>query len=75
MEEFKKLQALHGFADHSNFEKQGNSARFKAVKKGQMSVVDYHEKRILQKVSERKGVDDSSSTTFGMNLFKILNQR
>lgn len=64
MEEFKKLQALHGFAGSSNFEKQSNSALFKAVEKGRMSAVDYHEKRILQKVSERKGVDDSSSATF-----------
>ena len=69
MEEFKKLQALHGFAGSSNFEKQSNSALFKAVEKGRMSAVDYHEKRILQKVSERKGVDDSSSATFGNSYF------
>ena len=65
MQEFKKLQALHGFVDGSSMEKQSNSALFKAVEKGRMSTVEYHEKRILQKISERRGVDDSSSASFG----------
>jgi len=74
MEEFRKLQALHGFADDSNYEKQGSVALFKAVEKGQMSAVDYHERRILQKVSEKKGVDDSNSAFFG-NSSKFVYKR
>lgn len=39
-----------------------------------MSVVEYHEKRIMLKVAEREGVDDASSATRGafLNIIRLF---
>ncbi len=69
-EEFERLQALHGFEKGKNIARQGDANLFRSVQKGKMSAVDYHEKRIMLKMSEKNGVDDGSSATQGDLLIK-----
>lgn len=64
-EEFKRLQSVYGFEEGKNLERQGDSTLFRSVERGQMSAVDYHEKRIMLKVCEKNGVDDGSSASYG----------
>jgi hypothetical protein len=45
--------------------RQSDATLFQSVKRGNMSAVDYHEKRIMLKMSEKIGVDDGSSATRG----------
>jgi hypothetical protein len=65
-QEFEMLQKQFGFVEGKDFKQQNNRAMVGAVQRGHMSLVEYHEKRIMQNVAERKGLDDSSSATFGM---------
>ncbi|EFX87845.1 hypothetical protein DAPPUDRAFT_311838 [Daphnia pulex] len=62
-EDFKQLQSLHGFDQGRNMNRQSDATLFQSVKRGNMSAVDYHEKRIMLKMSEKIGVDDGSSAT------------
>lgn len=64
-EDFKRLQSLHGFDQGRNMNRQSDATLFQSVKRGNMSAVDYHEKRIMLKMSEKIGVDDGSSATRG----------
>lgn len=62
-DDFKRLQSMHGFDQGRNLNRQCDANLFRSVKKGNMSAVDYHEKRIMLKMSEKIGLDDGSSAT------------
>ena len=64
-EDFKRLQSLHGFDQGRNVNRQSDATLFRSVQQGNMSAVDYHEKRIMLKMSENLGVDEGSSATPG----------
>lgn len=64
-EEFKQLQSMHGFDQERNLNRQYDANLFRSVEKGNMSAVDYYEKRIMLKISEKTGLDDGSSATPG----------
>lgn len=69
--EFKRLQALYGFEKGKNISRQGDANLFRSAQNGNISLVDYHEKRILLKVSEKNGVDAGSSVTRGIMITYI----
>ncbi|XP_057365710.1 zinc finger-containing ubiquitin peptidase 1-like [Daphnia carinata] len=62
-DDFKRLQSMHGFDQGRSLNRQCDANLFKSVEKGNMSAVDYHEKRIMLKMSEKIGLDDGSSAT------------
>lgn len=64
-EDFKRLQSLHGFDQGRNVNRQSDATLFRSVQQGNMSAVDYHEKRIMLKMSENLGVDEGLSATPG----------
>lgn len=69
-EEFQRLQSLYGFEKGKNITRQGDATLFRSVQKGQMSAVDYHEKRIMLKMCEKNGIDDGSSASHGKCVLK-----
>ena len=67
-EEFKRLQAQFGFEKGKNIARQSDANLCRSVQQGKMSAVDYHEKRIMLRMSERNGIDDGSSATQGYSV-------
>ena len=64
--EFKNLQERFGYNDIS-MEQQAEKNLSRAVQRGEISVVDYHERRVMLRVTEKDEIDDGSSVTRGNN--------
>ena len=66
-EDFKRLQRLYGFdGSTGGMAQQNEQAMIQSVQRGEMSAVEYHEKRIVLKMTEKAGFDDGSSYTRGI---------
>ncbi|KAK3577412.1 hypothetical protein CHS0354_032260 [Potamilus streckersoni] len=62
-QEFQNLQAMYGMAGGTNYKRQYEQNLEKAVTRGDMTVVEYHQHRISMKKADTKGVDDGHSCT------------
>ncbi|KAH3738294.1 zinc finger-containing ubiquitin peptidase 1-like [Dreissena polymorpha] len=65
-EEFHKLQAMYGMVEGTPYKKKFEKNLEKAVAKGDMTVVEFQERKNGFKFAEARGVDDGASCTKGI---------
>ena len=63
--EFKRLQSIHGFDQTKNLSRQRDANLLRSAERGNLSAVEYHEKRIMLNILEKNGIDDGSSVSHG----------
>lgn len=64
--EFKKLQVMFGMADGTPYKKAYEANLEKAVANGDMTVIEFHERKNGFKFADARGIDDGSSCTKGV---------
>lgn len=65
-QEFQKLQAMYGMVDGTPYTKAYETNLERAVANGDMTVVEFHERKTGFKYADSRGIDDGHSCTKGV---------